>query len=346
MPARLHTHSIVAAFLLALGGGITDAQLDPGQRSLLSAHNCYPYHGLWGDRIDRAISTGYPLSIEIDLCWGVPDGESQSRSIIAHGGPFAGDEPTLDSYFFERVRADIERSIARAQLDPREKELWPMIVLDLDIKDDSSEHIRSIYQQLMAYVDWLCTAPRLESVHDQGVIEVRPVLVLMTGTANQQRVFHDELEIGMPIIGFGRALTSSPDTSGMPDSDAEEARASYPAELMLTEPASNYRRWWNNSWDVVEAGGATKCGEWTPEDRERLHSLVDHAHRMGYLIRFYTINGHSNTDAAIWGYGTGYNTGSIEDARIRWKALVEARVDLIATDQYTLFDSLHDSISR
>lgn len=36
----------------------------PGSRTLMDAHNCYPYFEWWSDRIDRALSAGTPLAIE------------------------------------------------------------------------------------------------------------------------------------------------------------------------------------------------------------------------------------------------------------------------------------------
>ena len=38
-------------------------------RPVLDAHNCYPYQGRWADRIDRALKSGFPVSIEQDLAW-------------------------------------------------------------------------------------------------------------------------------------------------------------------------------------------------------------------------------------------------------------------------------------
>ena len=39
----------------------------PGSRTLMDAHNCYPNHGRWEDRIDRALGCGISLAIEQDL---------------------------------------------------------------------------------------------------------------------------------------------------------------------------------------------------------------------------------------------------------------------------------------
>jgi hypothetical protein len=108
--------------------------------------------------------------------------------------------------------------------------------------------------------------------------------------------------------------------------------ATLPPEQLLTTPATNYRRWWNNPWGEVEEGGQTRAGDWTPAAAARLRGLVDHAHRLGYWIRFYTLDGFSPADNRGW--GASYNFGSRERAEARWKAALEAGVNLIATDQY------------
>ena len=69
-----------------------------------------------------------------------------------------------------------------------------------------------------------------------------------------------------------------------------------PAEL-IASGATNYRRWWNNPWSIVEEGGQGNAGDWTPADATRLRSLVTAAHAKGLWIRFYTLNGHAESDA-------------------------------------------------
>ena len=100
----------------------------------------------------------------------------------------------------------------------------------------------------------------------------------------------------------------------------------------MTRPANNYRRWWNNSWYEVEEGGEPRAGAWTRAEMNRLKALVNHAHELGYWIRFYTLDGFGpETDA---GWDKGYNFGSLAAARVRWQAAIDAGVDMIATDQY------------
>ncbi len=304
---------------------------EPGDRSLLSAHNCYPYHGMWADRIDIALGTGYPISIEQDLCW--VEADSEFHSVVAHNGPFDGTEPSLEKYFFERVRDDVESALQRAQSDPSERQHWPMIVLDLDVKDDTLEHAQEIHKVLIKYESWLTFATRVESIEDRQALHVGPVMVLISGSDHQQYVFHDQIEVGQRVIAFGRAKIQRSE---------EIAYHQLAPELMVSKPADNFRRWWNNSWHAVEEGGARRAGLWEAHERQRLESLVEHAHRLGYFIRFYTINGHSKAQGALLGSGSGYNTGSLDAARERWIAQIEAGVDLIATDQYAEFDLVGD----
>jgi len=83
---------------------------------------------------------------------------------------------------------------------------------------------------------------------------------------------------------------------------------------------------------VVERGGAPGAAEWTAQTEARLQALVQHAHRLGYWIRFYTLDGFAAD--ADRGWGSAYNFGSLERARQRWRAAMRAGVDLIASDQY------------
>src|SRR5580704_5304670 len=72
----------------------------PGSRTLMDAHNCYPYFEWWGDRIDRALSAGTPLAIEQDLGWYTDAKTGKSWSVVTHGDPLSGDEPIMEKYFF------------------------------------------------------------------------------------------------------------------------------------------------------------------------------------------------------------------------------------------------------
>jgi hypothetical protein len=72
---------------------------------------------------------------------------------------------------------------------------------------------------------------------------------------------------------------------------------------------------------------------------------VDHAHRLGFWIRFYTLDGFSAAENRGWDQG--YNFGSNEAVSVRWNAAIAAGVDLIATDQFEdLAATLKRSITK
>src|SRR5215472_8545276 len=81
-------------------------------RPVLDAHNCYPYKGQWNNRIDRALSTGFPVSIEQDLAWYVDPVTGKGRVVVSHTDKVTGGEPELRQYFFERVRPIVEKALA------------------------------------------------------------------------------------------------------------------------------------------------------------------------------------------------------------------------------------------
>jgi len=107
-----------------------------------------------------------------------------------------------------------------------------------------------------------------------------------------------------------------------------------PPEVLEPEPATNYRRWWNNAWNVIERGGQTQAGDWTLEDDARLRTLVRFAHSHNLWIRFYTLDGATTEELSCHGWFRNYNFGSFEAVRQRWRAALAAGVDYIASDQY------------
>jgi len=105
----------------------------PGTRVIVDAHNCYPYNGRWGDRIERALSVGFPVAIEQDLFWYTDKISGKSRSIVSHGKPIDGTEPLMRDYFFERIRPIMEQALREGN-----KGDWPLITLNLDFKTDEA----------------------------------------------------------------------------------------------------------------------------------------------------------------------------------------------------------------
>lgn len=290
----------------------------PGSRTLMDAHNCYPYFEWWSDRIDRALSAGTPLAIEQDLGWYSNAVTGKSWSVVTHGDPLSGHEPTMDQYFFARVRPIVEKALKEGNHGD-----WPLITLNLDFKDNKPEHLAAVLALLRKYQSWLTSAAKGNSIEQVQPLEMKPILVLTGEPDAQQRVFYDQLQAGDRVLLFG-AIHSE---NKKPDSSPE---------VLAPDKANNYRRWWNNPWRVVESAGQEHAGEWSPEKAARLRALVEHAHANGLWIRFYTLDGSPEEDLSCRGWFRSYNFGSFNAARTRWRAAIEAHVDYIASDQYEL----------
>ena len=306
---------IVTCVVPGSGPG-TQVAITPGSRVLMDAHNCYPYGGQWRDRIERALKTGTPLAIEQDLFWYTDPHTHQSQSLVTHGRPIHGNEPTMHDYFFERIRPLMEAALQEGNQGD-----WPLVTLNLDFKSDEAAHHAAVWKLLKQYEAWICSAERTADVRKVLPMTIRPLLVLTGEADSQERDFYDIVPLGERLLAFGAVHT-------------EGKNPMSPAEVMVPEPADNYRRWWNNPWSVVERGGQRKAGPWTTQDEIRLRQLVTRAHELGLWIRFYTLDGLSDRDLGRNGWDKGYNFGSREKASLRWMAAIRAGVDFIATDQY------------
>ncbi len=266
---------LAACGAIALAQPSSSPPLAPGARVLLDAHNCYPDGDRWADRLDRAIGTGLPIAIEQDLVWYKDPSTGRARSIVSHGEPFTGREPSLESHFFERIRPIVTRALA----EPR-RETWPLIVLNLDLKTNEPEHHRALWDTLARYESWLTTAERTGDATRVMPLSVGPVLVLTGNPDAQQAAFHDAIPNGGKLLLFGALRVDLEPKIGR-GREAVPKLASLSAEDLIPSPATNYRRWVNFPWAVVERGGQAEAGPWTAADGARLESLVDRAHRSG-----------------------------------------------------------------
>jgi hypothetical protein len=305
------------ALSVAAQSGANNQSL-PGGRTVMDAHNCYPYYEWWHDRIDRALSAGTPLAIEQDLYWYTDAKAGKSWSIVAHGAPISGHEPTMEQYFFDRVRPIVERALKEGDTGD-----WPLITLNLDFKTEEPAHLQAVWALLTKYQDWLSTAPKTSDPGKGQPLTVRPILVLTGESDAQQKVFYDEVSTGGKLLVFGAVHSNTKDPMASP-------------EVLEPSVATNYRRWWNNPWNVVEKGGQMHAGDWTAADDERLSQLVRHAHSHGLWIRFYTLDGATDKEESCNGWFRSYNFGSLAAVQLRWRAAENSGVDYVASDQYEL----------
>jgi hypothetical protein len=294
-------------------------------RPVLDAHNCYPYEGQWSDRIDRALKSGFPIGIEQDIAWAADPVTGKGRPVVTHTPKTTGSEPTLRDHFFEHVRPIVEKALAQ-----NDRARWPIIVLHFDFKSLDPTLLRAVWDLLGEYQDWITTAPQTADPHQLGPFDAKPLLVLTEDADIQEQVFFREIPKGVRLRLFGSAQTAKINATSR--EERAHLAATLPPEQLLIGKPTNFRRWWNNSWDEVEEGGQTKAGDWTPAGAAWLRALVDHAHRLGYWIRFYTLDGFAPADNKGW--GAGYNFGTLGRVQARWKAALDAGVNLIATDQY------------
>ncbi len=265
------------------------------------------------------------IAIEQDLVWDA----ARKQPVVSHGAPVSGSEPTLEEHFFARVRPLVDAALAA-----RERDTWPVIILHLDFKTNEPEHHRAIWDLLGRYESWLTWAPRVNDSASVQPLTVGPVMVLTEQDAGQEQAFHGQVPAGARLRIFGTVPPLPRPSTGNRDADLRAAVTAPPSDL-IPSAATNYRRWTNHSWAVIEEGGQVRAGEWTADDASRLEAVVGRAHKMGLWIRFYTLNGHSAE--ADRGWTASYNFGSLDAVRARWRAAIRTGIDFVATDQYEEF---------
>jgi hypothetical protein len=332
---RVFPAGVLLAFLtLPLAAADMPKAAAPGGRVLLDAHNCYPYDGKWADRIDRALATGLPLAIEQDLVWWTDPATQTARSIVSHGEPITGKEPSMKDYFFERVRPIVEQALREQKTDT-----WPLIVLNLDLKTNEPAHHAAIWALLGEYEPWLTTAIKKGDAAPAGSkpepLDVKPILVLTGSNDVQEQSFYTSQPEGGKLRLFGAINVPPPARIGTGREAVAKMVEITPEEAMPAK-ATNYRRWANYPWAIVERGGQTQSADWSKDDGKRLDALVDRAHHQGLWIRFYTLNGHTGPGDDRGMFAT-YNFGSEAAAKARWDAAIAAGVDFVATDMYEQF---------
>ncbi len=275
----------------------------PGGRVLVEAHNCYPNHGLWRNRLEHALEAGPPMGIELDLAWYVDAETGAGSLIVSHGPPISGDEPAPCAYFFERIRPIVEAALAEGDNSD-----WPLFTLNInDIRGRAPEIFEAVWELTGEYAHWLCTAVKGAPPDPPAELDVKPILILAGGGRFETQYFYERVAAGENLRIFG---------AGQPNADA-----------------TNFRRWINYPWSAVEPEGQRQATAWDDTKAARLTALVENAHERGYWIRFYALNGHGLTAGLRLGLNPFYNFGSLEAAQIRWTAAHQAGVDFVATDQ-------------
>ncbi|MEQ1691234.1 MAG: hypothetical protein ABMA00_08120, partial [Gemmatimonas sp.] len=260
------TLTLVTALVLVTTGGraalvvpraaVPRATFEPGMRVLLDAHNAYPERGQWADRIERALATGTPLAIEQDLYWSKPQGSAAFTSVVAHDDDALVGAPTLKAHFFERIRPIMEQAIR----DDR-RDTWPLIVLNLDFKDNAPAHLDHVWALVNEYAPWLTFAARTSTPNQREPFTVGPLLVLSGSDTAQRRRFHDDVPVGTPLYVFGAIPPAH--VAGKTKGQRARQAIRMNAQEHIAQPADNFARWVNFPWSVVEEGGQNSARAWT-----------------------------------------------------------------------------------
>jgi hypothetical protein len=297
----------------------------PGSRTVVLAHNAYPDHGKYGDRLDRVIAAGQPFVVEEDLSW------IDGKSLMIHGAKNVGsDDPSLDSDFFPNIKPLMEKALKEGN-----KGNWPVVTLYLDIKNDPIEHLEAISKTLDQYDAWITTAVKPADDAKQTLLDVKPLMILVEDKQKdiKQDFFYGRVPVGGKVRVFGTpAKAGPPPEMKLSKAEAIDYMATLSPEKVIAEKANTYRRWFGGDWALIEKGGQHQAGEWTKEEDARLRKFVDYGHRMGYFVSLYCLDGY--TAAENQGWDKDYNFGSKEVVIPRWQAAIRAKADFISTDQY------------
>jgi hypothetical protein len=318
--------AVAASFTLATVTFAQHGTFAPGSRTLMLAHNAYPDHGKYVDRLDQALASGHPFAVEEDLSW------IDGQSLLIHGAKnVSGDDPTLETYFFPRVKPVIERALQEGN-----KGNWPIVTLYLDIKNDPPEHLAAIAQELDKYNSWLTWAEKTDEITKVSPLHVKPMMVLVEDKQddiNKELVFYDRVPAGGKIVVFGSVPKLDPNPGHkMAKQDATDNQfLANPDDLILAK-ADNYHRWIGYDWAFIEKGGEIKAGPWTEESAARLKEFVSYGHKMGYMVGVYCLDGYTAEENHGW--DKDYNLGSPDAAVTRWNAARAAKADFVSTDHY------------
>lgn len=299
----------MTCFLLLLATAIGPSPAKPGEQAPkplpLSAHNCYPADRGDNPRLVEALRLGID-NIEIDVGW-----NPQSRRLIV--GHDASPKPNLAYPDFEKMLIPAFES---RWSDPRPD--GAPSLLTIDWKTDHPDAVAAFKGFLDAHPDWFSSAekPRAGERQDSRPLTTRKVTVCLTGTDAAK----DAYDALIPPGGVYRAFRDRVVGAGSPFRDD--------VTELVPGPATSYHRFLTYHWGAIERGAPFSAGEWTPEEADRLARLVDKAHKEGYRLRVYCLNGKTGV---VLG---GYRFRTVAEAETRWWAAAKAGVDWVATDEY------------
>jgi hypothetical protein len=287
------------ALLLAIAmspWAITDG---PPRSLPVAAHNCYAEDRTDNPRLSEALALGID-NIEIDLGWD----DSAKQLIVGH------DASPRPGIAYPRLEASLLPALEALAKGPRPG--GPPTVLTIDWKTEKPEAVRQFKDLLDRHADWFSSAPK----SPESPLTARRLTVCFSGSEAAK----DAYDALVPRGGTYRAFRDRVFGAG----------ARYEPDVSSYVPGTStaYHRFLAFHWGAIEQGGPAAAGDWTKAEADRLVALVTLAHRRGFQVRFYCLNGHTGA------LGGSYRFPDDESARVRWLAAAAAGVDWIAGDEY------------
>ena len=286
-----------ASFLMALALPAGASAADPPRPLPIAAHNCYPADRADNPRLAEALALGID-NIEIDLGWD----DAARRLIVGH------DAEPRPGVAYPRPETSLIPALEAHLGSPRAD--GAPTLLTIDWKTGRPEAVRQFRDLLDAHPDWFSSAPKSA----ESPLTPRRLTVCFSGSEAAK----DAYDALIPAGGTYRAFR---DRVGGGRYEAEFA-------AYVPEASTAYLRFLALPWGAIEKGGPPRAEDWTRDEADRLRALVALAHRRGFRVRFYSLNGHTGPP------GGSYRFADDAAARVRWVAAAEAGVDWVAGDEY------------
>ena len=213
-----------------------------------------------------------------------------------------GTEPLLRDYFFERVRPIVEKALAE-----NDRSHWPLIVLHFDFKDNQAPLLHAVWDVLGEYQGWITTAVKTRRPAPSGALRTEAAAgadgrFRRAGRGLLQRS-SGGCEAAALRLGPHEGHSVGAESAARPSArdPAAGGAAAGPAHEL---PAMVEQ--------LMVRGGRRRTARRPAIGRRpttgACSALVDHAHKLGYWIRFYTLDGFRAGEDRGW--GDGYNFGS------------------------------------
>jgi hypothetical protein len=276
----------------------TDTFADSTPRPLpISAHNCYAENRIDNPRLTEALALGID-NIEIDLGWD----DAAKQLIIGHDAkPRPGVAyPRIETSLIPAMESHLK--VPRADGAPT--------VLTIDWKTGRPEAVQQFKELLDAHAEWFSSAPKAAD----SPLTTRRLTVCFSGSEAAKDAYDALIPVGGTYRAFRDRIVSG----------------RYEADVVAYIPGNStaYLRFLAFHWGAIERGGPASAGEWTPAEMDRLSALMASAHRQGFRVRLYSLNGHTGPR------GGSYRFADDAAARVRWVAAAAAGVDWVAGDEY------------